>query len=97
MSTVSKINTILTEFSSVKTEALCVWIAENCDNIIGWAQLSKESGLTHQELIAVFKIYKHQTPMAYIMNVREQKKKDLPRYPQANLFKMFSKKDKEEE
>jgi transcriptional regulator GlxA family with amidase domain len=93
---VNKTNTFLTDFNSEKINALCVWIAENCDNPIGWTQLSKESGLTHQELISLFQILKRQTPMAYIMNVREQKKKDLPRYPQANLFKLFSKTDNAE-
>jgi transcriptional regulator GlxA family with amidase domain len=94
---VNKINTVLADYKPEKIDALCVWIAENCDNPIGWAQLSKESGLTHQELISLFQIHKRQTPMAYIMNVREQKKKDLPRYPQASLFKLFSKTDKEED
>ena len=94
---INKINTVLADYKPEKIDALCVWIAENCDNPIGWAQLSKESGLTHQELISLFQIHKRQTPMAYIMNVRKQKKKDLPRYPQANLFKLFSKTDKEED
>jgi hypothetical protein len=34
--------------------------------------------------------------MAYIKNVREQKKKDLPRYPQANLFNSIIKTGNEE-
>ena len=78
MSSVSKLNTILTVSNTEKIEALCVWIAENCDSSIGWEQLSKQSGLSHKELISLFQIQKHQTPMAYIKNVREQKKKDLP-------------------
>ena len=86
MSRVTKISTILTASNTERVEALCVWIAENCDSSIGWEQLSKQSGLSHKELISLFQIHKHQTPMAYIKNVREQKKKDLPRHPQANLF-----------
>ena len=93
---INKINTVLADYKPEKIDALCVWIAENCDNPIGWAQLSKESGLTHQELISLFQIHKHQTPMAYIKNVREQKKKDLPRYPQANLFNSIIKTGNEE-
>ena len=93
---INKINTVLADYKPEKIDALCVWIAENCDNPSGWAQLSKESGLTHQELISLFQIHKRQPPMAYIMNVREQKKKDLPRHPQANLFKLFSKTDNAE-
>ena len=90
MSSVTKISTILTASNSERVEALCVWIAENCDSSIGWEQISTKSGLTHKELISLFQIHKHQTPMAYIKNVREQKKKDLPRHPQANLFKSLS-------
>ena len=96
MSGVTKINTILTVSNTEKIEALCVWITENCDSSIGWEQLSTKSGLTHKELISLFQIHKHQTPMAYIKNVREQKKKDLPRYPQANLFNSINKTGKEE-
>ena len=96
MSGVTKINTILTVSNTEKIEALCVWITENCDSSIGWEQLSTKSGLTHKELISLFQIHKHQTPMAYIKNVREQKKKDLPRYPQANLFNSINKTGNEE-
>ena len=96
MSGVTKINTILTVSNTEKIEALCVWIAENCDSSIGWEQLSKQSGLSHKELISLFQIHQHQTPMAYIKNVREQKKKDLPRYPQADLFNSINKTGKEE-
>ena len=96
MSGVTKINTILTVSNTEKIEALCVWITENCDSSIGWEQLSTKSGLTHKELISLFQIHKHQTPMAYIKNVREQKKKDLPRYPQADLINSINKTGKEE-
>jgi transcriptional regulator GlxA family with amidase domain len=96
MSRVTKISTILTASNTERVEALCVWIAENCDSSIGWEQLSKQSGLSHKELISLFQIHKHQTPMAYIKNVREQKKKDLPRYPQATLFNSINKTGNEE-
>ena len=96
MSRVTKISTIFTASNSERVEALCVWITENYDSTIGWEQLSKQSGLSHKELISLFQIHKHQTPMAYIKNVREQKKKDLPRYPQANLFNSINKTGNEE-
>jgi len=96
MRSVNKINALLTAANSEKIEALCVWLAENCDSSITWERLSTQSGLTHKELISLFQIHKHQTPMAYIKNVREQKKKDLPRYPQADLFKSLSKTDKKD-
>ena len=97
MSRVTEISTILTASNSERVEALCVWITENCDSSIGWEKLSKQSGLSHKELISLFQIHKHQTPMAYIKNVREQKKKDLPRYPQANLFNSINKTGNEED
>lgn len=96
MRSVNKINALLTAANSEKIKALCVWVSENCDSSITWERLSTQSGLTHKELISLFQIHKHQTPMAYIKNVREQKKKDLPRYPQADLFKSLRKTDKKD-
>ncbi len=83
---VVKTNRILTHSNSEKIEGLCVWIAENSDSPIGWTELTAKSGLTHKELIALFQIHKHLTPMAYVRSVREQKKKSLPSHPQPNLF-----------
>ena len=74
MNRVVKINTLLTASNSEKIEALCIWINENSASVIGWEQLSKQSGLSHAELIKIFQLYKHQTPMAYVRQVREQKK-----------------------
>ena len=86
MSRIYKISTILTASTTEKVEALCVWIAENCDSSIGWDQLSKQSGFSHKELITLFQLYKQKTPMAFIRQVREQKKKSLPSHPQHALF-----------
>ena len=86
MNRVTKIQTILTASNSEKIEALCIWVAENCDSSIGWDQLSKQSGFSHKELITLFQLYKQQTPMAFIRQVREQKKKSLPSHPQHALF-----------
>ena len=86
MNRVTRINTILTASNSEKIEALCSWINENSDSVIGWEQMSKHSGLSHAELIKVFQLYKHQTPMAYVRQVREQKKNSAPSNPQHPLF-----------
>ena len=86
MSRVTKISTIFTASNSERVEALCVWITENYDSTIGWEQLSKQSGLSHKELISLFQIHKHQTPMAYVRQVREQKKNASPTNPQHPLF-----------
>ena len=86
MNRVTKINTILTASNSEKIEALCVWIHENSDSVIGWEQMTKQSGLSHAELIKIFQLYKHQTPMAYVRQVRQQKKNSEPTHPQHPLF-----------
>ena len=86
MNRVTKINTILTASNSEKIEALCVWIHENSDGNLGWDQLTKQSGFTHKELIALFQLNKQQTPMAYIRQVREHKKNSSPNHPQSSLF-----------
>ena len=86
MNRVVKINTLLTASNSEKIEALCIWINENSASVIGWEQLSKQSGLSHAELIKIFQLYKHQTPMAYVRQVRYQKKNASPANPQHPLF-----------
>ena len=86
MNRVVKINTLLTASNSEKIEALCIWINENSASVIGWEQLSKQSGLSHAELIKIFQLYKYQTPMAYVRQVREQKKNASPTNPQHPLF-----------
>ena len=78
MNRVTKINTILTASNSEKIEALCVWIHENSDSVIGWEQMTKKSGLSHADLIKIFQLYKHQTTMAYVRQVRKHQKQYKP-------------------
>ncbi len=85
MKRITRINSILTAANAEKIESLCLWISVNFETSIGWEQLTDQSGLSHKDLIPLFQIHKHQTPMAYIKNVREQKKRLLI-HPQANLF-----------
>jgi AraC-like DNA-binding protein len=91
MKRVTRNHGILDASNAARIDSLCDWIAENCDTSIGWGQLFEQSGFAHQELIALFQIHRHQTPMAYIKNVREQKKSLLPINPQANLFTSLNK------
>jgi hypothetical protein len=86
MSRVTKLRTILNASNAAKIEALCVWIADNCDRSIGWEQLSMQSGLTHNELITLFQLLKQQTPMTYIRRVKEHKKSTSSTHPQHELF-----------
>jgi transcriptional regulator GlxA family with amidase domain len=87
----SKSINLLNASNAEKIEALCAWIAENSDSVIGWDDLTKQSGWTHKELIALFNIHKRQSPMSYIRSVREQKKKSSSSHPQPNLFTSFDK------
>ena len=83
---IKKSNTLLAASNAEKIEALCAWIAGNYDYPIGWAELTKNSGFSHKELIALFQVYKQQTPMAYIRGVRQQKKASQSSFPQYRLF-----------
>ena len=57
-----------------KIEELCVWIAENFDQTLGWNQLTKQSGFSKEQLVELFQLYKQVTPMAFIVQVRLQRK-----------------------
>ena len=90
MKLISETKALLADSNAERVESLCVWIAENSGNSIGWGQLSTQSGFSHKDLITLFKIYKHQTPMAYIKHVRDQKKSLSPINPQEHLFNNLS-------
>ena len=89
-------NPLLLSSSIKKLEALCVWIENNSDSTIGWDDLTKQSGFTHNELISVFKLYKKIKPMAYIRKVRENKKNLLSNNSQSQLFGGVYKNKKDE-
>ena len=76
----------MTPINEEKIETLCKAIIEKCDDPLGWEQLTKITGLSHSELIALFQIYKQTTPMAYIKNVRRLKVISSPVSPQDQLF-----------
>jgi AraC-like DNA-binding protein len=56
-------------------DELCLWIDNNLNNEIGWAELVSESKLTHSELQFLFSKYLKITPMTYIRRRREENKK----------------------
>ena len=70
MKPVNKTATLINPVNAQKIDELCKSISDTCDNPLGWEQLTKLSGFTHSELIALFQVYKHTTPMAYIKNAR---------------------------
>jgi len=69
-----------------KIEELCVWIAENFDQTLGWNQLTKQSGFSKEQLVELFQLYKQITPMAFIRQVRLQCKNNQIINPQPELF-----------
>jgi transcriptional regulator GlxA family with amidase domain len=74
-----------------KIDDLCKFISENCDGSLGWEQLTKLSGFSHKELIALFHLYKKTSPMAFIKQARLLRKIDSPVFPQNQLFPKFIK------
>ena len=97
MKRASKYDNLLNPINQKKIDDLCQSISENCDSPLGWEQLTKLSGFTHKELIALFQLYKQTTPMAFIKHARLLRKIDSPVYPQNQLFpKLLNKKDQSE-
>ena len=86
MKRVNDTATLLTAINKQKIEELCTIIHDNCENPIGWKQLTMLSGFTHTELIALFQFYKQNTPMAYIKNARRLKMINSPVMPHEQLF-----------
>jgi transcriptional regulator GlxA family with amidase domain len=82
---------LLSPINQKKIEDLCQLISEKCDGRLGWEQLTKLSGFTHKELIALFQLYKQTTPMAFIKNARQLRKSESPIFPQDQLFPKFLK------
>jgi len=51
---------------------LCNWIEAHINETIGWADLTRQSGMDHKGLMASFNKYKATTPMTWIRERREQ-------------------------
>ncbi len=52
-------------------DSLCVWINDNVNQSIFWNDLTKQSNLSHSELIKLFKNI-NSTPMTYVRNAKEK-------------------------
>ena len=79
-------NPLLLTSNVKRLEALCDGIENNCDSSIGWEQLTKQSGFTHNELMSLFEFCKRTTPMTYIRKVRKNKNSSNAISPQSQLF-----------
>jgi len=66
-------------------ERLCVYINDHIDEQLSWKQLTKYSGLSHYDILELFKIL-DTTPMTYIRNAKiklikeQQANQNLHRY-----------------
>ena len=75
MPTISKVQSLLTPENENRIKMLCQWIQANGGKSLAWIDLTNQSGLSHKELIVLFKTYLKTTPMAYVR--KAQSKSDL--------------------
>jgi len=86
MRSTTKKRSPLNASNAKRLEELCVWITENFDQTLGWTQLKKKSGFSKEQLIELFQLYKQVTPIAFIRQVRLQRKNNLKINLQPELF-----------
>ena len=86
MRSTTKKRSPLNASNAKRLEELCVWITENFDQTLGWTQLTIKSGLSKEQLIELFQLYKQVTPLAFIRQVRLQRKNNLTINLQPELF-----------
>jgi hypothetical protein len=88
MKRIIKYDNLLNPINHKKIDDLCKSISENCDGRLGWEQLTKLSGFTHKELIALFQLYKQTTP--FIKNARQLKKLNRQSFRRINFSPISS-------
>ena len=86
MRSTTKKRSPLSASNAKRLDELCVWITENFDQTLGWTQLTNKSGFSKDQLLELFQLYKQVTPMAFIRQVRLQRKNNLPINLQPELF-----------
>ena len=86
MRSTTKKRSPLSASNDKRLDELCVWITENFDQTLGWTQLTNKSGFSKDQLLELFQLYKQVTPMAFIRQVRLQRKNNLASNLQPELF-----------
>jgi len=86
MRSTTKKRSPLSASNAKRLDELCVWITENFDQTLGWTQLTNKSGFSKDQLLELFQLYKQVTPMAFIRQVRLQRKNNLATNLQPELF-----------
>jgi transcriptional regulator GlxA family with amidase domain len=86
MRSTTKKRSPLSASNAKKLGELCAWITEDCEQTLGWTQLTNKSGFSKEQLIDLFQLYKQVTPMAFVRHVREQRKNNQTNNLQPELF-----------
>ena len=86
MRSTTKKRTPLSASNAKRLQELCVWITENFDQTLGWTQMTNKSGFSKEQLVELFQLYKQVTPMAFIRQVRQQRKNNQTINLQPELF-----------
>ena len=86
MRSTTKKRSPLSASNAKRLDELCVWITENFDQTLGWTQLTNKSGFSKEQLVELFLLFKQVTPMAFIRQVRLQRKNNLAINLQPELF-----------
>ena len=72
MRSTTKKRPMLSASNAKKLDDLCAWIIDNCNQTLGWTQLTKRSGLTKEQICELFLLYRQVTPMAFIRQASKQ-------------------------
>lgn len=92
METTNRVNPTVESSNKALLDELCLWIDNNLNNEIGWAELVSESKLSLSEIQFLFSKHLKTTPMTYIRMRREESKKTS--YYEKMMFKSSLLKDK---
>ena len=86
MRSTTKKRSPLSASNAKKLGELCAWITEDCEQTLGWTQLTNKSGFSKEQLIDLFQLYKQVTPLTFVRQVRQQHKDNQIINPQPELF-----------
>ena len=92
METTNRVNPTVESSNKALLDELCLWIDNNLNNEIGWAELVSESKLSLSEIQFLFLKHLKTTPMTYIRMRREESKKTS--YYEKMMYKSSLLKDK---
>lgn len=92
MENTNRVNPLVESSNKALLDELCLWIDNNLNNEIGWAELVSESKLSLSEIHFLFSKHLKTTPMTYIRRRREESKKTS--YYEKMMSKSIPLKDK---